>query len=307
MRHLLVCALLSFSVPVLAAPPDTAKVEAELAPKLDDAGKARLARGLKQAASLWRESDGDFAEFAKANFAMDPATLDGLFERYQDLLEQIDGHMDLITVSLKKRADLDIGTMLPVDETFAGYDASAHVTEDFFGNKLAFVALLNFPLTTLDERLEKGPKWTRREWAEARLTSRFSKRVPADVSLAIAEAYAQADHYIADYNIWMHHVVGPKGERLFPPKKRLLSHWNLRDEIKASYGEPATALPKQRLILKVMERIVTQTIPAAVVNKPHLDWDPVANTVKASPAAEDEETAPADLKEDASPEPDRRY
>jgi hypothetical protein len=34
----------------------------------------------------------------------------------------------------------------------------------------------------------------------------------------------------------MHHLVGDDGERLFPPGMRLLSHWNLRDEIKASYG-----------------------------------------------------------------------
>ena len=36
--------------------------------------------------------------------------------------------------------------------SFAGYDPSAHVNDDFFANKLAFVVLLNFPLTTLDQR-----------------------------------------------------------------------------------------------------------------------------------------------------------
>jgi hypothetical protein len=28
------------------------------------------------------------------------------------------------------------------------------------------------------------------------------------------------------------------GERLFPAGLRLISHWNLRDELKGSYGDP---------------------------------------------------------------------
>ena len=128
------------------------------------------------------------------------------------------------------------GAILPFDEIFAGYDPSAHVNDDFFENKLAFVVLLNFPLTTLEQRLTEGEKWSRRQWAEARLAQRFSKRIPAEVNLAIAQASAEADRYIAEYNIWMHHLVDDKGERLFPAKMRLLSHWNLRDEIKADYS-----------------------------------------------------------------------
>jgi len=71
--------------------------------------------------------------------------------------------------------------------------------------------------------------------AEARLAQRFSKRIPAEVNLETARALSQAEQYIAGYNIWMHHLVNERGERLFPAKMRLLSHWNLRDEIKANY------------------------------------------------------------------------
>jgi hypothetical protein len=141
------------------------------------------------------------------------------------------------------------------------------VTEDLFAGKVAFVALLNFPLTTLEERLKEGPQWSRRAWAEARLTQRFSRRVPARVQQEIAKAMAAADLYIAEYNLWMHHVLTAKGERLFPSGKRLISHWNLRDELKANYADPR-GLDKQRLIIQVMERIVTQTIPAAVIDNP---------------------------------------
>ena len=58
----------------------------------------------------------------------------------------------------------------------------------------------------------------------------------------------------------MHHVLGEDGKRLFPSGKRLISHWNLRDELKANYAD-TDGLAKQRTIAKVMERIVTQTIP----------------------------------------------
>src|SRR5439155_1194648 len=194
----------------------------------------------------------------------------------------IDGHMHEIERDFRRQSDLDIGSIRRFDQTLAAYDPGAHVSDDLFANKLAFVILLNFPLTTLDERRQKGEAWTRREWAEARLAERFSKRIPAAVKLATAKASAEADQYIAGYNIWMHHVVDSNGTRLFPPKLRLLSHWNLRDEIKADYTDTKNGLAKQRAIMKVMERIVTQTIPDSVVDNPQVDWNPVTNEVRAT-------------------------
>ena len=197
--------------------------------------------------------------------------------------------------------------MLPFDEIIGGYDPSAHILDDFFQNKLAFVVLLNFPLTTLDQRLKEGPSWTRRQWAEARLAEGFSKRIPADVNLSIAEAGAQASQYIADYNIWMYHLVDGQGQRLFPPKMRLLSHWNLRDEIKADYADSSSGLAKQRMIQQVMERIVTQTIPAVVVNNPAIDWNPLTNDVTLRAVKDsDVATTPA-AKPSNAREPDTRY
>jgi hypothetical protein len=230
-----------------------------------------------------------------------------MFSRFERLLEQLDGHMLEITRELRMQADLDAGPIQPYDETFAAYDASAHVTDDFFKNKLAFVVLLNFPLTTLEQRLTEGERWSRRQWAEARLASRFSKRVPAEVNQAVAQASAEADQYIAEYNIYMHHVLNEKGERLFPPKLRLLSHWNLRDEIKANYSEGERGLAKQRIIQQIMERIVTQTIPSVVVNNPYVDWNVATNEVQRAATNDVETPPPADLKITNDPEPNRRY
>jgi hypothetical protein len=230
-----------------------------------------------------------------------------MFSRFERLLEQLDGHMLEITRELRMQADLDAGPIQPYDETFAAYDASAYVTDDFFKNKLAFVVLLNFPLTTLEQRLTEGERWSRRQWAEARLASRFSKRVPAEVNQAVAQASAEADQYIAEYNIYMHHVLNQKGERLFPPKLRLLSHWNLRDEIKANYSEGEKGLAKQRIIQQIMERIVTQTIPSVVVNNPYVDWNVATNEVQRAATNDVETPPPSDLKISNDPEPNRRY
>ncbi len=105
----------------------------------------------------------------------------------------------------------------------------------------------------------------------------------------------------------MHHLVDVKGTRLFPPRLRLLSHWNLRDQIKADYSEGKAGLAKQRLTAQVMDRIVTQTIPDVVVDDPYVDWDPFSNDVKVSLVRDSEKAAPTDLKASNAPEPDTRY
>ncbi len=284
-------------------------LESELVATYGEAQRERARGGLERVASFWRESDGDraaFEAFARRHFAGDQATLDTVFARFERLLEKLDGHMLEIMLAFRWQSDLDLGPILPFDEMFAGYNPSAHVTDDFFDNKLAFVVLLNFPITTLQQRLTEGREWTRRQWAEARLADRFSKRIPAEVQLEVARSGARAGQYIAQYNIWMHHLVAD-GKRVFPPKLRLLSHWNLRDELKASYADPETGLQKQRTIQKVMERIVDQTIPEVVIDSPHVDWNPFTNEVAAAAVLDSDAPAPEGLEISSAREPDTRY
>jgi hypothetical protein len=287
-----------------------AKLETELVAKYGEGQRDRLQRGLTQVSGFWRAEDGDrevFEQFVRTNFAGAQPTLDAMFARFQHNLEQLDGHMQEIGREFRQQADLDAGPILPFDELFAGYDASAHTTDDFFKNKLAFVVLLNFPLSTLEQRLTEGEKWSRRQWAETRLAQRFSKRIPAEVNLAIAQAAAEADRYIAEYNIWMHHLVNERGDRLFPAKLRLLSHWNLRDEIKANYTEGEKGLAKQRVIQQVMERVVSQTIPEVVVNNPNVDWNPVTNEVKPAAVKDSDDPSKSTAPPTNAPEPNTRY
>ncbi len=258
-------------------------VKSKLVAKYGEVQRPRIERGLKQVSEFWRAEDGDgaaFEAFALRNFAGDQHTLDALFTRMELTLESIGGHMHEISRDLRQQSDLDLGPIYAFDEVLAGYNPSAHINDDFFANKIAFIVLLNFPLTTLEQRLSEGDHWSRREWAEARLVQRFSKRIPAEVNLALSKARSEAAQYVATYNIWMHHLLDENGQRLFPPKMRLLEHWNLRDEIKADYSEGMAGLPKQRMIARVMARIVDQTIPNGVVDNPSVDWNPVTNAIK---------------------------
>lgn len=285
------------------------KLKKELSDKYGESQRVRIDRGLQQAASYWRTVDGDaatFEDFARKNFAGDQATLDETFHRLETTLEQLDGHMLEIGRTFREQTDLDLGRILPVDEILAGYSPEAHTNEDFFQNKLAFLVLLNFPLTKLEDRLANGESWSRRQWAEARLAQRFATRVPGEVNLQISQAAAEADRYISEYNIWMHHLLDEDGKRLFPPKLRLISHWNLRDELKANYSDPA-GFPKQKMIQKVMEHIVLQTIPEVVVDNPHVDWKPYANEVMPAGASDSDTSAPKDTKITNDHEPDTRY
>jgi hypothetical protein len=286
------------------------RVENELASKIGESERPRIKQGLEQAAAYWRKEDGDekaFADMARQLIAADSVAHNALFSRMEFALESLDGHMNEIGRDFKRQSDLDLGEIYPFDEILAGYDPAAHVNDDFFRNRLAFAVLLNFPITTLEQRLTDGPKWSRRQWAEARLAERFSKRIPADVNLAIADAQAESARYIAQYNIWMHHLVDAKGQRLFPQGLRLLSHWNLRDEIKADYSDAKDGLAKQREIAQVMDRIVTQTIPGAVVDNPYVDWNPATNQVTPTTSRDSDRADPGTVKPTNAPEPDTRY
>ncbi|RPI03656.1 MAG: hypothetical protein EHM64_11955 [Ignavibacteriae bacterium] len=285
-------------------------LEQELTALYGEAQRPRLQQGLKQIAEFWRPDDGlaeVFEEFVRKNFAGDQATLDVMFHRYEYLLEQLNGHLTEINREFRQQSDLDLGKIYPFDETFAGYAPGAHITDDFFQNKLAFIILLNFPLTTLHERLTEGGGWSRRQWAEVRLAQQFAKRIPAEVNLSVSRISSEAEQYISQYNIYMHHLINNNGVRLFPPKLRLLAHWNLRDELKANYNEGKTGFAKQIMIQQVMERIVTQTIPEVVINNPAVDWNPFSNEVTAAAVKDEDGPLNVPVKITNAPEPDLRY
>jgi hypothetical protein len=284
---------------------DLPALEAELVAAHDEGERDRIARGLRQVHALWRPSDGDLAAFARTHFLPRGPVLEATFARLQAALEQLNGAAMETQLRFRWHSDVDTGPLLPVDAALAAFDPAAHANEDLFRTGPAFVALLNFPLTTLEERIAQGATWTRAQWAQARLTGRFARRVPGEVQQAQTRVGADADLYIAQYNLWMHHVLGADGSRPFPRGKRLISHWNLRDELKAAYADGEAGLLRQRLIAQVMARIVTQTIPRAVIDNPRVDWEPVSNLVRPAPAETIEQDAPAPGPAAAAPTAER--
>ncbi len=239
-------------------------------------------RGVEQAAALWRPQDGtpgEFTEFCVANFAADTAARQMLFKKLETAFEQFFGTANQLSVALKKPVQLEGDELTEIDYIMGNYDPSAHFSDDMFGNKSAFICVLNFPNYTLAEKDSLGKDWTRLEWAYARMGDLFTSRVPAELKQEMSLALGNAENYIAEYNILMGRLLTENGERLFPEDMVLLSHWNLRDEIKSNYASVPNALEKQRMIYKVMEHIACQTIPECVINNPTCEWAPFSNTV----------------------------
>ena len=265
---------------------------------------ARIRRGVTQVAQRWWPADGDpaaFTAFCTANYLASPADRGATVARLERVLEQVDGHLHEVRRELLTPPDLDTGPLTAVDRLLANLDLDTHTTEDLFATKVAFLALLDFPLDTLAERLAEGAGWDRDRWARSRMMDRFADRVPADVLQGVTAAQTAADAYVSADNIRMDRLATKDGARLFPEGLRLISHWGLRDELASRYGD-ADGLAKQRMIEKVMERIVRQEIPVAVIDNPELLWCPETNQVR--PVAGAAIGATADL---GAREPDTRY
>jgi hypothetical protein len=239
-----------------------------------------LEKGIRHAASLWRAEDGtagEFSKFASDNYISDPAKRKAVFLKISNYFESMNGNINEITLDLRKVLDESVGEIDEIDRMFGNYAVGSHVQSDFYSNKIAFVIALNFPYYTLAEKEEKGAAWSRQEWAMARLGDQFTSRVPAELSQAVATATGNAEMYIAAYNIYMGKLRTEDGRQLFPDDMVLLSHWNLRDELKADYADKETGAEKQDMIYKVMERIIRQEVPAEVINSPDYVWSPFSN------------------------------
>ena len=263
---------------------------------------ARIRRGVTQAAGRWFAEDGDaaaFAAFCEAHFIASPEGLAASFARLCRVFEEMEGRLHEIRRELTFPVEVDTGELSPLDQLLANLDLAAHVNEDLFRTKVAFAALLNFPVHSLAERLEEGPSWDREAWARSRFLDGFRRRIPAVLSQEVTRAAMEVERYIAAYNVRLDRLVTPQGETLFPEGLSLISHWGLRDELASHYVDRSPAgLVRQRLIARVMERIVRQEIPAAVVGNPDLLWDVEANAVAPRNGG-----GPAS----AAPEPDTRY
>ena len=264
--------------------------------KFGEENKDRIEKGVEQVGQRWYSSDGtneELEKFCLNNFYTDSQAMDVMFGRYMDNLESLYGNLHRIQRDWNWNIQVDTGPIAPVDYLFASFDPYAHVTEDMFKSHLAFVVLLNYPIYSLEAKTTDGENWSRKKWAETRLVEHFVDRIPAEAEQKRTEAYTLSDDYIANYNIYMHNLVDTNGQRLFPEGLKLISHWGLRDELKGQYANP-DGLSRQKMISRVMERIITQEIPKVVVDNQDVDWNPYTNTVyEAGTDSTEENTAEA--------------
>jgi len=237
-------------------------------------------KGITHASTLWRAEDGNeenFKQFCLDHFIADPAEKEIVFNKISKYFESLFGHFSQLSLELRENLDLDNGPLHNIDERFGAYSASAHFTDDFYANKIAFIIALNFPFYSLEEKNGLGKNWTDKDWAYARLGDVFVYRIPAVLQQKASEVTTSADIYISEYNIYMGKLIDNEGKQLFPEDMVLLSHWNLRDELKSNYANPENGLEKQKIIYEVMKRIIKQEIPEKVINSQEYTWDPYTN------------------------------
>src|SRR5574344_561230 len=247
----------------------------------DAATVQRIERSVPQTAALWTAADGtaeEFKDFCLHNFIADEGARGQLAATLQRNLESLWGCYNKISVDLKMPLHVIGPEPTAVDELFGSFDPYAHLDDDMYAQKIAFITVLNFPFYTVQEKNDLGKHWNRQEWAYARLGDLYTSRVPASCNQNAANALTAADTYIANYNIMMGNLVDNKGNHLFP-QMALITHWGLRDELKSDYADAKNGLAKQRMIYQVMKRIIDQSIPQCVINNDQFDWNPQQNKV----------------------------
>jgi hypothetical protein len=238
-----------------------------------------ITSGTNQVAEFWMESDGsknDFLQFCTQNYLSSAADKKTAFDKLSRNIEILSGYYNKISLGLKEPLNMNLGTITSIDQMFGGYDPSSHLGEDYFKNKIAFYVLLNFKFYTLAEKTQLGSSWSRLQWAMARMGQYIDSRVPGELLLKYSDVNTKADTYISEYNIFMGNLINAKQEKLFPKDMKLISHWGLRDELKANYNTPK-GLEKQRMIYSVMGHIIQQDIPEEVINSCKYLWNPLNN------------------------------
>ncbi|HAN00682.1 MAG TPA: hypothetical protein DCQ26_18970 [Marinilabiliales bacterium] len=241
-----------------------------------------IQKGVTHAGSLWRAADGtakEFSQFCMKNYFSASDEKKNIYLKLEQYLETINGHFTLMGIGLNKNVTLNNGPLAEVDKLFASYNAAAHWMDDLYKNKIAFVIALNFPYYSLNEKESLGQNWSAEEWGYARLGDVFAARVPAELTQNYSKVNADADLYISEYNIFMGSLVNDQNQPLFPSDMVLLTHWNLRDEIKSNYADARKGSEKQEMVYQVMKRIIDQTIPTQVINSGMYQWNPYSNKI----------------------------
>ncbi len=254
-----------------------------------EAIRQRAEIGVAQVARYWTAEDGstdDMAAFCMQHFIADESDRRRLLDRLETTMSTTTGHLHEIRRDLRRWTDLKGDDMPGTDDLLATFDPAPDLSEQYFAQKLAFMAMLNFERPDLDTMLSEGHDWDADEWAAVRIAKAFGPRIPKEVADDAREVGHRANKWVAEFHVPVGSMVDANGKRWFESDRKLLAHWLIREALKSLYGEP-DGLPGQRALLKVMGRHIDGSIPRAVMEGTATgDWDPDTNTVDGQAADE---------------------
>ena len=255
---------------------------AALVEKFGSAERTRIERGVEQVAARWQTIDGDDAAFTKFcldRFVPTGADLVRLLARIEGALEQINGHLYEMHRTLRRHSDLAGDEFPGIDDMLATFDPAPDLSEQFYRQQLAFVALLNFERANLDSMLKSGSKWDTDQWASVRVAQAFGARIPKELSEKARKIGHAASQWVSHFHIPVGTLVDSTGKRWFAEDRALLTHWLVREEIKAQYNNPE-GLPRQRALAGVMARAIDGGVPKSVMDRTAKgDWNSQTNTI----------------------------
>ncbi len=252
-------------------------------------GCPRATAGVQRVAKRWQESDGDgeaFKSFCEESFVTNDDDRKRLLDRYESAMGSIGGHLYEINRHLRRWTDLRGDEMPMVDNAMAMFDPCPDLSDQFYKQKIAFIALLNFDRPDLQEMLNEGAKWSTDQWAEARIGRAFGPRIPAEVNDKARELEHEADMFVSEFHVPVGCMVDDNGKSWFEKERKLIAHWLIREEIKAGYTQEG-GIEKQRALSWVMGRHIDGTIPKQIMNSTcEGKWNPRDNTVDDGGAGE---------------------
>ena len=103
------------------------------------AERALLEKGVRHAASLWREEDGtaeEFGDFVASGYISDPDRRKSVFIKVSNYFETLGGNMNEITLDLRKVLDEAAGEIDEIDRMFGNYSVGSHLQSDFYDNNV---------------------------------------------------------------------------------------------------------------------------------------------------------------------------
>ena len=244
-----------------------------------------IGRGVDACAKMWLRDSlpaGEWLPFCVANFMGTDYDKEQLLMRAADHFnENQKAYYQTQTTEYYRR---HYGKEMKIDSLFDGCASFPDFTGAYYKKRIPYILALNFPHYSLDELNTLGTNWDSKQWAYARMADMIpeppaSGQAPDPYNDSHAPAGLEKSpwDYVSSYNIYMGHILSEDGRKLFPADMVLLCHWNLRDEIKADYAQAPDHFEKQKTVMKVLERVVSQEIPKEMVNSGKYDWNPFTN------------------------------